>query len=152
MSFTFSGSCDDQNNWSVSVDVPNGATVTHLDVIRVLAWATAQFAMNPGQRLPTVAESAAMKADYEANCAPPSGWEHTLDGVNTTLTDGVPSYSRTYRRAGFDADAKFEAPCDANGNAIPGTRAALVAYDTEHPVVVDNGKPAPPALVPPPVA
>ena len=127
MSFTISGEVRADGTWSVGVSVPNGETVVHSDVARWVALAGEYFSRVPGQRVPTVAEAAAMEAER----ALPGGWGPTLDGVNVTICDGVTSWSRTYSRD--DDETKLpivrEAPCGPSGEAIPATRVALLELD-----------------------
>ena len=143
MAFTFKGFVEDNGTWRIDVDVPNGQTVTYGDVQdKMVVPLLVECNGRRNERIPTLAECAAIHADYEANCAPPAGWEPTNDGISTQnmIDSGQRSFSRTYRRDDLDTDAAVPAPCGPNGEALPGTRAALLEYDAEHPRRVSNGE------------
>jgi hypothetical protein len=118
---------DDAGNWTAHVPVPNGVTVVHADVSRLLSVALETYTREPFKRIPTIAEVAAIEAER----ALPPGWAATPAGRNTTTTDGVVTYTRFYQRVGV-VDEVYEAPCDAQGNPTAATRAALSAFtDTQ---------------------
>jgi hypothetical protein len=120
---------DDLVNWQMDVTVDDGTTATNQDVGNVLGWAQAKFA--PRQRLPTISEEKAACERHEAECALPSGWEATPDGVSVRNVIGGPTvYTRNFRR---EDDAVTEAPVSKDGAPVPETRKALLAYDSDHP-------------------
>jgi hypothetical protein len=113
----------DDNAWRAEPCVPNGTTVQHTDVVRVLALAMEHYSRNPSQRLLTIAEVASIEEERRL----PPGWKATADGVNVYSGGDVTTYMRRYQR-GEDA---IEAPCDASGYPTRDTRLALVRYDID---------------------
>ncbi len=123
--FKFSGEVGDDNKWTFKVEVPGGNTVTKLQVAQVLTWACNHFISDPATRVLTVAEDAALAADYAERSRLPDGWSVTNDAIGIVLTDGVQSHARTYAKGG----CVVTAPCDAQGLATSATRDALLAAD-----------------------
>jgi hypothetical protein len=111
----------DDNAWSAEPRVPNGTTVLHTDVVRVLALALEHYSRAPGQRLLTIAEVASIDEERRL----PPGWKATADGVNTSIEDGVYRWTRAFERDG----EVVEAPCDAQGYPTRDTRLFLVNYE-----------------------
>ncbi len=125
MAFKFSGEVGDGNKWTFKVEVPNGDTVTKLQVAQVLIWAANHFISDPATRVLTVVEDAAKVADLAERSRLPDGWSATLDAVGITMTEGVQTHTRTYEKGGY----ALVAPCDAQGLPTPATRDALAAAD-----------------------
>jgi hypothetical protein len=113
----------DDNAWGAEPRVPNGTTVLHTDVVRVLALALEHYSRAPGQRLLTIAEVASIEEERRL----PPGWKATADGVNTFVEDGVYRWTRSFERAG----EVVEAPCGQDGHPTRETRLALVRHDID---------------------
>lgn len=125
--FEFRGGVREDGSWTIEPVAPDGSTVLHADIARVLVLGVEFYTRAPAQRLLTVSEVAALRAREEASRIPP-GWEPTADGIDVHLVLGGlggASHSRRYQRG----EEVVAAPCDANGNPTPETREVLLAAD-----------------------
>jgi hypothetical protein len=120
--FKFGGEVREDGSWRIDAVAPNGTTVPHTFVARVLVLALAHYTEDANARLLTEAEVLAI----EASRSLPEGWAATADGVNTYQADGVVNYTRTYARNGL-AYTVIEVPCAADGSPTPRTREVLLA-------------------------
>ena len=82
----------------------------------------------------TVAEEAALEAERAEASRLPEGWEASNDGVSVALAleTGRQSHSLPFHRKADGASCV--APVNGDRSFLPETRAALVAFDAEHPV------------------
>ena len=132
MSFSFLGTVNSDGSWSVIPAVPNGETVTNLDLSQVLIAAAAQLIANPGWRIRTLAEVEAAQAEEKRN-TPPAHWKPSGEGTNTSIVIGGPSsFSVAWERSDGQ---RCDAPV-ANLEKAPtaDTVRVLAEYDAAHPV------------------
>ncbi len=125
MQFKIEGGVNTDGSWSLIAVVPNGETVMSEHVEEVLFRAMCHYRAQRGTRMPTVAEVAAAVVTL------PDGWAPSLDGVNTTICEGVTSHSRRYTKTVDEIEVESrEARCAADGSAT-------------HETVTDLSNPSP---------
>jgi len=112
--------------WVYSISVPDGQTVFVQEIVNVLAEIVGtRLVPQAGLRVLTVSETQAAEAERARAMTLPDGWEPTLDGVSVTMQaeTGARAHSRTYTYMPNPDEEPFvvAAPCDEQGNPVPGT-------------------------------
>lgn len=140
--FTVSGFSRPDGSWGFRVTVPTGATVTKGDVLdHLLIPALAALHPYRNERVPTVAEEAALAAEAEAARKLPAGWEPSLDGFSLTIDPNGTTRTKRYLR---DDGLDTVAPCDEHGEPLATTGDTLRAFDATFPRPFVAPDPLPP--------